>query len=396
MIIPVILEKNLEDIEHKIKIVDSFADLIQLDLADGKLVDGETFLDIEKICQIQCNTPLEIHFMVKNPVSYIGKKCPNVKKVCSQVEADNIPDFIKQAKAQGYRVGLSIGPTTDNAVLEPYLGEISYVQFMTITPGAQGRKLIPAVLDKIKAFSHKHPEVRVQVDGGVKLENIYNLKRAGVDDFVVGSSIFGDPDPKEKYAKLTYMSDQISSVKKEKIEKIAFLGGAGWTEDDEPYKAAFETARLLALAGYEIVDGGGPGVMRAATKGAHAGGGRALAITYHPNKAKRHYEGVDKENDFDDEVMTLDYFDRTKVMLQTTQVHIVFNGSLGTLSEFGMTWISSWIHEPDNKPIVLFGEFWQEYVEWIQEHMLLDKNEQRLIKICKTPQEVLDYINSLN
>jgi len=181
-----------------------------------------------------------------------------------------------------------------------------------------------------------------------------------------------------------------------KIKKIAFLGGAAWKEDTEVFKQAFETAKLLAMEGYEIVNGGGPGVMRAATMGGGAGGGKTLIITYHPNKPKRHYEGRDPMNRAAEEIFTLDYFDRTKVMLQNTDVHVVFNGSLGTLSEFGMTWISSWIHEPDHKPIVLFGEFWNDVLDVLQKHMLITSEERGLLKICASPQETLDYIKSLS
>ena len=76
-------------------------------------------------------------------------------------------------------------------------------------------------------------------------------------------------------------------------------------------------------------------------------------------------------------------------------MHIVFKGSLGTLSEFGMTWISSWIHEPDNKPIVLYGAFWHEVLEGLKKHLLIEHNEERLVKICTSPLEVVDYVNSL-
>lgn len=181
-----------------------------------------------------------------------------------------------------------------------------------------------------------------------------------------------------------------------KVKRVAFLGGNEWNENDQPFKDSYETAKLLSLAGYGIVNGGGPGIMRAATKGAHAGGGRVLAITYHPNKIKVHYEGVDVKNDFDEEVITLDYFDRTKVMLQNSDVHIVFNGSIGTLSELGMTWILSWIHEPNFKPIILFGSFWEKFINIIKTEMLLKHDEEHLLKICTTPEEVLNYVKGLN
>lgn len=184
--------------------------------------------------------------------------------------------------------------------------------------------------------------------------------------------------------------------KPKKIKQVAFLGGAAWEPNEKAFIDAFETARILAKNGYEIFNGGGPGVMRAATDGAQAAGGDVIAITYHPNKPKRHYEGVDLMNKFNHEIITLDYFDRTKVMLETTDAHIVFNGSIGTLSELGMTWISSWIHFPNNKPIVLFGEFWQEFIDVIKRNMLLEKDEESMMKICTTPKEVLEYLDECN
>lgn len=194
---------------------------------------------------------------------------------------------------------------------------------------------------------------------------------------------------------INVMSTIEQNEKKFEVKKIAFLGGSAWTLNDQPFKDAYEVAKLLAQNDYEILNGGGPGVMRAATMGTHDGGGKALAITYHPNKSKKHYEGTDSENHFDEEILTLDYFDRTKVMLQNSDVHIVFNGSLGTISEFGMTWVSSWIHYPHNKGIVLYGSFWQEIIDVIRKNMLVDPEEMELFKICTSPGEVLDYVREL-
>jgi len=179
-----------------------------------------------------------------------------------------------------------------------------------------------------------------------------------------------------------------------KIRKVAFLGGSQWKPGDQPFEDAKAVGKLLAENGYEIVNGGGPGVMRAATEGAHSGGGRSLAITYHPNKPKTHYEGVDPKNEFDEEIITLDYFDRTKVMLQNSDLHVVFNGSIGTLSELGMSWVVSWIHEPNHKPIILYGDFWKEFITVIKKNMLLKHGEEMLLEICTTPEEVLQFVKN--
>lgn len=182
---------------------------------------------------------------------------------------------------------------------------------------------------------------------------------------------------------------------KKGIRKIAFLGGSSWDETSQVYKDAYNTAKLLAENGYQIINGGGPGVMKASTLGCESVGGDSLVITYYPNKEKKNYEGVDPENTFDDEIITLDYFDRTKVMLQNSDVHIIFNGSTGTISEFGMTWASSRIHEGNHKPIILFGRFWEKILEVIKENMLMRPGEVELLKIVETPKEVLEHIKDI-
>ena len=83
-------------------------------------------------------------------------------------------------------------------------------------------------------------------------------------------------------------------------------------------------------------------------------------------------------------------------MLQNTDLHIVFNGSLGTLSELGMTWISSWIHEPNKKPIILYGLFWQDIVNALAVHMCISAEEIKILKILGSPTEVLEYIKSID
>lgn len=181
-----------------------------------------------------------------------------------------------------------------------------------------------------------------------------------------------------------------------KIQTVAFLGGASWEPDSIVYKDAFETARLLAESGYEVVNGGGPGVMRASTLGAQAGGNESvLAVTYYPRHRHKNYEGVDEENTFDEEVTALDYFDRTKIMLVNSDVHVVFKGGTGTISELGMSWAISRIHEGHHKPIILFGEFWHHIIREFKTHMVMRKGEIELLSFCNTPQEVLDHINSL-
>jgi len=183
------------------------------------------------------------------------------------------------------------------------------------------------------------------------------------------------------------------------IKKIAFLGFANSLPTDQEYKDAFETAKLLAENGYVIVDGGGPGIMKAATKGAHAGGGKAIGITYYwdPKDANHpaFYQGRDAENDFDEEIKTDTYVERTLKIMDVADVYIVFNGGTGTISEFGMAWGLARLHFGHHKPLILYGAWWHEVIEAIGKNMHLRPEELKVYHIVTSPEEVFIKIQAL-
>ena len=76
-------------------------------------------------------------------------------------------------------------------------------------------------------------------------------------------------------------------------------------------------------------------------------------------------------------------------------MHIIFNGGSGTVSEFGMTWAMSRIHDGANKPIILFGSFWREILKSMEKYMLIKQGEEMLFRVVETPKEAFDVINSL-
>ena len=419
MIIPAILEKDIKECDRKIKLVEGACPAVQIDILDNTIVPGETFQDLQNLEEIKTLADITIHFMVKDPINLIRKlgflfppnttKINGVSTLITQVaDIQETENFLKYAKDLGYKTGISINSDQDILPLEGLIQGADIIQFMGVEPGKQGGEFIPSVLEKIKNFKNKYPEKTTQIDGGINDANITSVLETGVDNIIIGSAIFNSDDPKKKLLEFSTifeqkrknLTEQTSEIKinKKKNKRplmICFLGGAAWKNEDEPYIQAKETAKLLAENGYGIVNGGGPGVMRASTEGAHEGGAGVLAVTYHPNKPKRHFEGVDPENKFDLEVKTLDYFDRTKILLQTSDIHVIFRGSIGTLSEFGMSWENSYIHEPNNKPIILFGDHWRGIIKSIEENMSVRGGETEILKICTTPQEVLEYIKSI-
>lgn len=179
-----------------------------------------------------------------------------------------------------------------------------------------------------------------------------------------------------------------------KIKKIAFFGDANILPDNPVYKEAFETAKILAEAGYTIVDGGGPGVMVAATTGARIGGGKTLTVTFNPKDAPG-FEGRYLKNIPDREIRTTNYIERMFKLLENGDLFIIFKGGSGTISEFGTAWVLAKLYYGRHKPFILFGGFWAEIIDVLRKNMNIDKNELGVFEIVRKKEEVLPTIKRL-
>jgi uncharacterized protein (TIGR00725 family) len=180
-----------------------------------------------------------------------------------------------------------------------------------------------------------------------------------------------------------------------RYRSIAFLGGADFKPGDQTYVDAYTTAKCMAQMGLTVYNGGGPGVMRASTEGAKSAGGKVIGVTYYPDTPHSHFEGRDPQNFFDEEIVTSDYFDRTKQLLILSDIHIVFRGGTGTISEFGMAWAASRIRAGQERPIILFGAFWKTLIENFKRNMYMRPGEFRLYKIVESADEAANEVKRL-
>ena len=175
------------------------------------------------------------------------------------------------------------------------------------------------------------------------------------------------------------------------IQAVSFLGYADAQEGDGLFDSAKETARVLAEHGLTIVNGGGPGVMRAATEGAHEGGGKAYVATFYP-KHMENFEGKDPLNKADKEIVMNNYLDRTLKLLELGNAYLIFNGGTGTVSEFGMAWGLAKLYLGHHKPLILYGSFWHEIVEVFAQNMKIRGAALRVYKIVTTPEQALEAL----
>lgn len=173
------------------------------------------------------------------------------------------------------------------------------------------------------------------------------------------------------------------------ISAVTFFGSAESKPDTQNYQDAYNTAKLVAQSGREVINGGGPGAMLASTLGAKAGNGRSIVVYYTPHYATD-FEGKAAENFADEVYEEPNYIMRTKKLIELGNAYIIFNGGTGTLSEFAMAWEVARLYFGHHKPIILVGtSLWQPILDVLRKDTLIPARALEVFTLVDTPQEAL-------
>ena len=219
-IAPSILSADFRRLGEQIATVEQAgASYIHVDVMDGHFTPNLTVGPfIVEWVRKATKLPIDAHLMIENPDNFIGafaRAGANMISVHPEAtyHLDRTLNHIRQA---GCQAGVVLNPATPLAMIEEVVAEVDYVLLMSVNPGFGGQKFIPSSLDKLRRLRNlirmKSSPARIEIDGGVGLNNVAEVVAAGAEILVAGSAVFGAENPAEALKELLRAAESVGRV----------------------------------------------------------------------------------------------------------------------------------------------------------------------------------------
>lgn len=197
-VLPSLLLCDFGDMKGEIARLESAgAKVLHLDVMDGHFVPNLTYgMPIVEGLRRHTEMPLDVHLMISDPIQFAKPMVDaGADMLTFHVEAVRDPaETCQQLKELGVAVGVALNPETPIGTLMPCLGEVDLALVMSVEAGFGGQSFNPVALEKLKAIRSEHPDLLLEIDGGIDADTIGPARAAGCDLFVVGSAIFKRDD----------------------------------------------------------------------------------------------------------------------------------------------------------------------------------------------------------
>ena len=219
-IAPSILSADFRRLGEQIAEVEQAgASYIHVDVMDGHFTPNLTVGPfIVEWVRKATKLPIDAHLMIENPDNFIGafaRAGANMISVHPEAtyHLDRTLNHIRQA---GCQAGVVLNPATPLAMIEEVVAEVDYVLLMSVNPGFGGQKFIPSSLDKLRRLRNlirmKSSPARIEIDGGVGLNNVAEVVAAGAEILVAGSAVFGAENPAEALKEMLRAAESVGRV----------------------------------------------------------------------------------------------------------------------------------------------------------------------------------------
>ena len=206
---PSILSADFSKLGESVKTIEKAgAHLIHVDVMDGHFVPNISFgaAVMKSLCG-KTDMPFDVHLMIENPDKYLEDFVTEQTEYITvhQEACVHLNRTVQHIRATGKKAGVALNPATSLSVLDYCLEDIDMVLIMSVNPGFGGQKFISSALDKVKALheikKNKRLDFKIEIDGGINLENVRAVIDAGVEIVVAGSSVFGAEDIDDRVKK---------------------------------------------------------------------------------------------------------------------------------------------------------------------------------------------------
>lgn len=207
---PSILSADFARLAEQVReVTEGGAELIHVDVMDGHFVPNITIgPPVVKSLRRATELPLDCHLMIENPDQYISDFVEAGADWISvhQEACRHLNRTLHLIRSQGAQAGVVINPATPVETLSEVLDIVDYVLVMSVNPGFGGQKFLPSAVHKIRRLAEWRQrnglKFRIEVDGGIALDTVRDVVRAGAEILVAGNAIFGQGDPKSNAQKL--------------------------------------------------------------------------------------------------------------------------------------------------------------------------------------------------